>query len=124
MSEQAVTFLRTLNNIVYSVSLSEALTILDAALLINPAVFDWNTATLDAKVAEARKNPNIMQHIGTTYETSKKIQAIKVLRDASKMGLKESKDVIDRIVPAPADPWRFCCNTKQSQMHESHCYSY
>ena len=53
MSEQAVTFLRTLNNIVYSLSLTEALSILDAALLINPAVFDWNAATLEQKVAEA-----------------------------------------------------------------------
>lgn len=121
MSEQAVTFLRTLNSIVYSVSLSEALSILDAALLINPAKFDWNNATLDAKVAQAKALPEVMQHIGTTYETSKKIQAIKVLRDVSKMGLKESKDVIDALTP-PAK-WRFCCNTQESRLHDAYCYN-
>lgn len=123
MSEQAVTFLRTLASLTYGISLTEALTILDAATLINPVTFDWANASLDAQVAEARKYPEVTQHIGTTYESSKKISAIKELRLLSKMGLKESKDVIDKMVPARLDKARYCCYSNESQAHEYDCYT-
>lgn len=97
MSEQAVTFLRTLNNIVYSVSLSEALSILDAALLINPVAPDYSTH--EARVALVRKSTAAMQFI----RNDQKIQAIKEIRTLASCGLKEAKDAVD-VVYAEVDP--------------------
>lgn len=97
MSEQAVTFLRTLNNIVYSVSLSEALSILDAALLINPAQPDYSTH--EARVLLVRNSPAAMEFI----RQDRKIQAIKEIRTLATCGLKEAKDAVD-VVYNEVDP--------------------
>lgn len=96
MSEQAVTFLRTLNSILY-VSLSEALSILDAALLINPATPDYSTH--EARVLLVRNNHEVMRHI----HADAKIQAIKVIRTIASCGLKEAKDAVD-VVYNEVDP--------------------
>lgn len=120
MSEQAVQFLRTLNSIIYSVSLSEALSILDAALLINPAKFDWNAATLDQRADEARKHESVM-----AFLPDRKIMAIKEIRTISGLGLKESKDIIDTIQP-PAQIRTLtqpCCGYSSSFLHYGWCHN-
>lgn len=117
MSDQAITFLRTLNSIVYSLSLSEALSILDAAALINPVVFDWNKSTLAERVAEARNIPAVMANL-----PDRKIQAIKEVRSVSGLGLVDSKAIIDQIQPPPSNPCSDC--NSYSGQHYSWCSRY
>lgn len=103
------------------ISLANALGLLEDAerFLVPPVVFDWSKATLDERADEARKNATVM-----SFLPDRKIMAIKKIRTISGLGLKEAKDIADRIQPPPP-AWRSCCNTRTTdRYHDSACYNY
>lgn len=100
--DASVTFLRTLSTITYGLTLNEALSILDAAQRFSNDQSKPDLSTKEGLVEFARHSPSVMAHIGQSYETTKKIQAIKELRTLANCGLKEAKDAIDMIMPPPA----------------------
>lgn len=99
MTNQSITFLRTLANIVGSIDLHTALRVLDAASLINANPEDHDVTTPAGLVAFARATNSVMVEL-----PDRKIQAIKELRTLTAVGLVEAKNAIDSIVAADYPP--------------------
>lgn len=122
-------FLYAVAQRITGITLANALGLLEDAqrFLVPPVVFDWQAATLDERAAEARKNEKVMGFL-----PDRKIQAIKEIRTVSGLGLKEAKDIADKIQPpayatTPA-PIRTttspCCGRDEAFGHYTWCYNY
>ena len=58
-------------------------------------------------------DPSIEEQVAEALSTGRKIEAIKIYREATGKGLKESKDFIDELIPRliDQDPERFAALT-------------
>ena len=127
--DATIKFLTTLAGIVEGITLDQALRIVEASADLQNLVVEPDFTTHEGLLAYSRGNEAIVQHI----KDSRKIQAIKTLRDAAltadvKAGLRECKDAIDalarEVAPDLAPANRLCCSTDAGYSHSIFCYNY
>lgn len=127
--DATIKFLTTLAGIVEGITLDQALRIVEASADLQNLVVEPDFTTHEGLLAYSRGNEAIVQHI----KDSRKIQAIKALRDAANSAdvrapLKQCKDVIDalacEVTPRQAAADRLCCSTTAGYSHSSLCYNF